>query len=213
MAHKAALKAGGKTIAVLGSGLLRPYPASNIRLFDEIVAQGGSVISAFNLCMEPLPGNFPARNRIIAGLADGCLVVQAAAKSGAAITAQFALEQGKEVFAIPGPITDPLSAGCHQLIGQGAKLIQCVEDIACELAINVSTHGTEQIIDTQLSLDCSEPQTVADRILLACRNPQDFDSLLQRLNIDNLQLQQELLELELVGKVTQNHAGFWQVVS
>jgi DNA processing protein len=128
-AHAATIKSGGTTIAVLGSGLLLPYPSSNKKLFESIVAQGGCLMSSFPLMMEALPGHFPARNRIVTGLSHGCLVVQAAQKSGALISAHYALEQGREVFAIPGPIDSELSAGCNTLIQQGAKLVTCTTDI------------------------------------------------------------------------------------
>lgn len=134
IAHRMTLNAGGRTVAVLGSGLLCPYPRANADLFAEIVARGGAVISPFPLTMQPVAGNFPARNRIIAGLSNGCLVVQAAERSGALITAQFALEQGREVFAIPGPLGHPLSVGCHRLIQQGAQLVNTVEDIFVAMA-------------------------------------------------------------------------------
>lgn len=133
MAHKATLDCGGKTIAVLGSGLLKPYPKENITLFREIIKKGGTIVSPFPLATEPLRGNFPARNRIIAGLSEGCIVVQAAEKSGASITANFALEQGKQVYAVPGSIFDEFSEGCHSLIKQGAKLVSNTNDILEEL--------------------------------------------------------------------------------
>jgi|SRR4030095_256559 len=132
MAHEATLKHGGKTIAVLGSGLLMPYPHQNKKLFKSIVDQGGLVVSSFPLTMEPLPGNFPARNRIITGLSHGCLVVQAAQKSGALISAHYAMEQGREVFAIPGLFDNELSAGCNALIQSGAKLVMNSSDILHE---------------------------------------------------------------------------------
>lgn len=132
MAHQQTLAAGGRTIVVLGAGLLQPYPACNRNLFNKVIQKGGAVVSSFSLLTQAHPGNFPARNRIISGLSRGCVVVQAAQKSGARITAQFALEQGREVFAVPGLIGDELSAGCHALIQEGAKLINNVEDILNE---------------------------------------------------------------------------------
>lgn len=131
-AHKGALKAKGRTIAVLGSGLLEIYPPENRKLFEEI-AQNGAVISEFPLRMKPLAENFPRRNRIISGLSLGTLVVEAARKSGALITADLALEQGRDVFAIPGKVDSLTSWGTHHLIKQGAKLINSVEDIVEEL--------------------------------------------------------------------------------
>ncbi|PKN03480.1 DNA-protecting protein DprA [Candidatus Dependentiae bacterium HGW-Dependentiae-1] len=134
MAHAATIQAGGKTIAVLGSGLLDPYPASNTFLFSQITQNGGAVVSPFPLLMHASPGSFPARNRVIAGMSSGCIVVQAAVKSGALITARFALEQGRDVFAVPGPIEDPVSAGCHALIKEGAHLVTCAADVLGEYA-------------------------------------------------------------------------------
>ena len=129
MAHTCTLDAGGQTLAIVGSGLLEPYPATNKKLFDRIVAEGGAVVSPFPIATKPHPGNFPARNRIIAGMSHACLVVQAAARSGALITAQYALEQGKDIVAVPGMINDPLSEGCHALIRDGAFLATCAQDV------------------------------------------------------------------------------------
>ena len=129
MAHRATLNAQGHTVVVLGSGLLCPYPRENIRLFEEVVSSGGALISSFSALCRPSPVNFPARNRIIAGMSGGCLVVQAARKSGASITAHYALEYGREVFAVPGSIESELSIGCHALLREGATLVEGIEDI------------------------------------------------------------------------------------
>lgn len=133
MAHKATLEAGGATIAILGSGLLQAYPRGNLKLFERIVAQGGSLVSSFPLLVEPHPHNFPARNRIISGMSSGCIVVQAAAKSGASITAEYALQQGRQVFAVPGVFDHPLSEGCHALLKEGAAVAGSITDILLEL--------------------------------------------------------------------------------
>ena len=116
-------------MAIIGSGLLEPYPAANKKLFERMVAEGGALVSPFSLTTQPHPGNFPARNRIIAGMSHACLVVQAAARSGALITARYALEQGKEILAVPGMINDPLSEGCHALVREGAFLATCAHDV------------------------------------------------------------------------------------
>ena len=131
-AHRGVLKAKGRTIAVLGSGLNHVYPAENKDLADKI-AERGAVVSEFPLNAEPLARNFPRRNRIISGLSLGTIVVEAAKNSGALITADFALEQGKDVFAIPGSVTSATSFGTNQLIKQGAKLVDSIEDIIEEL--------------------------------------------------------------------------------
>ncbi len=144
-AHKATLQARGRTIVILGSGLLMPYPSSNRKLFSSIVDQGGSLVSSFSLDTPAYPSNFPARNRIISGMSRGVIVAQAAEKSGARITAHLALEQGREVFAIPGPIDHALSIGCNRLIQQGAKLVQTIDDIFTELGEQVQAKAAPSI--------------------------------------------------------------------
>ena len=134
-AHKGALKAGGRTIAVMGSGFRHIYPPENKKLAEEI-AQKGAVVSEFPVDMKPLRENFPRRNRVISGLTLGTLVAEAAINSGALITADFALEQGREVFALPGKIDSQTSFGTNQLIKQGAKLVSGVEDIIEELNLS-----------------------------------------------------------------------------
>ncbi len=141
MAHQTTLNSAGKTVVVLGSGLLRPYPENNTDLFKTVVNSGGTVISPFPLNRRPDKGTFPARNRIISGLSHGCLVVQAAVKSGALITARCALEQGRLVFAIPGRIDDKLSAGCNELIKQGAKPVSDANDILEEFGEHLQQPG------------------------------------------------------------------------
>ena len=130
-AHRGALQVEGKTAAVLGSGLYSIYPAENRNLYEEI-AEYGIVISDFAVDTRPEPGNFPYRNHIIAGLSRGVFIVEAALKSGALITADAALEQGRDVFALPGPVSSRQSEGCHQLIRQGAVLVGSAEDILQE---------------------------------------------------------------------------------
>jgi DNA processing protein len=131
-AHRAAVAAGGRSIAVLGSGLDRIYPPEHRRLAAEL-AENGAVISEFPLGAAPDPWHFPLRNRVISGLSLGVVVVEAAAKSGALITADAALEQGREVFAVPGPVTAPTSAGPNRLIRQGARLVEGARDVLEEL--------------------------------------------------------------------------------
>ena len=138
-AHKGALKAGGTTVAVLGSGLANVYPPENRNLFEEI-ADSGAVVSEFPMETAPLPYNFPRRNRIISGLSLGVIVVEAAQRSGALITADFALEQGREVFAVPGKIDHPAFQGAHGLIKQGAKLVTSIEDILEDIQPRVSNY-------------------------------------------------------------------------
>ncbi|MCK5632988.1 DNA-processing protein DprA [bacterium] len=235
MAHHATVKAQGKTVVVFGSGLLCPYPSSNRKLFESILHSGGTLMSAFPLMTQPRPGNFPARNRIIAGLSRGCLVVQAAHKSGARITAQFALDQGREVFAVPGPIDDPLSAGCHGLIQQGAKLVCTIEDILLEFEplfgtfkinslkkedriVQQKRSGTlptvkkiEKKIIHSKKIFKKEPG-IPGEILQLCEQPSTTDQVMLALNIDLEHLHELLFDLQLQGKLIQNFAGLWERV-
>ncbi len=143
--HRGALKAGGRTIAVIGSGFKHLYPAENKELAEEI-SRSGAVISEFPMDAKPLPQNFPCRNRIISGLSLGVLVVEAARNSGALITADCALEQGRDVFALPGKIDSGNSFGTNGLIKQGAKLVSCAEDIIEEFSMPIITNPNKREI-------------------------------------------------------------------
>jgi DNA processing protein len=138
-AHRGALKQGGRTVAVMGSGFNHIYPEENRKLAEEI-SKSGAVISEFPIFTLPLKQNFPQRNRVISGLSLGVLVAEAAKNSGALITADFALEQGREVFALPGKVDSLNSFGTNGLIKQGAKLVSCVDDIIEELNLNISNN-------------------------------------------------------------------------
>jgi len=227
MAHEATLKHGGKTIAVLGSGLLMPYPHQNKKLFKSIVDQGGLMVSSFPLTMEPLSGNFPARNRIITGLSHGCLVVQAAQKSGALISAHYAMEQGREVFAIPGPFDNELSAGCNTLIQSGAKLVMNSADILHEFGDRIALPDkklTEQKA-MQLGLEFFQ-QVQGERertdkynnysaqqktIIAACKLPSSFDDVVRTTQLTFDVVQSELFNLQLDGVVGQDFTGMWSL--
>jgi DNA processing protein len=148
-AHRGALTGGGRTIAVLGNGIDVCYPAENRRLADAI-AERGALVSDYAVGVGPIAENFPPRNRIISGLAAGVLVTEAGDRSGALITSRFAAEQGRDVFAVPGPITSPASSGCHRLIQDGAKLVACSDDVLQELNPYISAANVQQL---RLGLD------------------------------------------------------------
>ena len=134
-AHKGALEAGGRTLAYLGCGVDHDYPYGNRRLFEEIAQGSGAVLSEFPMGTKPEPWRFPARNRLISGTSMGVLVIESPSDSGSLITAREAGEQGRDVFAIPGPIGFGHNSGCHKLIQDGAKLVECVDDILAELGV------------------------------------------------------------------------------
>lgn len=206
LAHKEAINASGRTVAVLGSGLLKPYPAENKKLFDDIIACDGAVISCFPLNFEPLPGNFPARNRLISGLSKGTLVVQAANKSGALITAHYAIEQNREVFAIPGNITEDFSAGCNNLIKQGAKLVNSIEDILEEFGFTYTRFNKLDILHNDGS------DVVNDPLLNICSQPRSLEEIVEISGMGQSDVQIKLFDLQIQGKIEQNFAGLWQAV-
>ena len=156
-AHRGALAGSGRTVAVLGHGLDTCYPPENRRLAAEIAGRG-ALVTEYALGIGPAGENFPPRNRIISGLASGVLVVEAGEASGALITSSYAAEQGRDVFAVPGPITSYASRGCHRLIQDGAKLVGEAEDILLELRPHAAGPGARQ-----LTLDLAEAPAVAGR--------------------------------------------------
>lgn len=163
-AHRGALAAGGRTIAVLASGLLDIYPPEHVKLADDVAA-GGYLLSEAPPRMMPLSGAFPQRNRIISGLSVGTIVVEAPVRSGALITARHAYEQGREVFAVPGPIDSRMSRGCHAMIKDGAKLVESVDDVLAELGPLVEhierPDGTILTQPAELTLNEIEQQVLA----------------------------------------------------
>jgi len=205
--HDKVVRIGGKTIAVLGSGLLHWYPSTNYQLFHEIIRSGGMIVSCFSLQTQPIPSNFPARNRIIAGLSQGTVVVQAAQKSGALITADFALEQGREVFAVPGSIEHGLHDGCHYLIQQGAKLVTSVQDIVAELGFAITPSDQQ---DMQMALPLSPICKYEKIILDASLRAVSAQDLLVSTNLSFDDLMQKLFDLSLQGKISQDITGLWK---
>ena len=200
-AHRGGLRGSGCSIGVVGTGLDKVYPAANRELAHQL-AQQGALISEFPLGMPPLAANFPRRNRIISGLSLGCLVVEAGLQSGSLITARMALEQGREVFAIPGSIHAPQSKGCHHLIKQGAKLVECAQDILEELG-----HFTKG--------QSAHTGAPADHPLFAHLgfDPIDLDQLSQRSGLTIEALSAILLQLELDGDVATMPGGLYQRIS
>ena len=200
-AHLGALKANQRTIAVMGSGFNHIYPARNKDLTQRIAAQG-AVISEFPCHTLPLPYNFPRRNRIISGLALGVLVVEAARNSGALITADFALEQGREVFSLPGKVDSFTSFGTHQLIKQGAALVTSVEDILEELNLCSSVAPQADFKDQGLF---NSGLTVSEKFLysLITGAPLSLDILLERSKLNLSLAMSDLLSLQLKGLIRQ----------
>jgi DNA processing protein len=206
-AHSGALAAGAGTIAVVGTGLDRVYPRAHRALAHQI-AERGLIVSEFELGTESLAGNFPQRNRIIAGLSLGTLVVEAAVESGSLITARFAVEAGRDVFAIPGSIHSPQSRGCHALIKQGAKLVDDARDVLEELRwLPSEPRGSGAPSASQAT-----PEVTASDPLLAAMgyDPVDLDQLQARTGWPTAQLSARLLELELQGHVARLPGGRYQ---
>lgn len=211
MAHKATCDAGGATVVVLGSGLLRLYPASNRKLFERVVQTGGALVSTFPLQTIAAAHNFPARNRVIAGIAQGCVVVQAAQKSGAKITASLALQEGREVFAVPGSIFDQLSIGCHELLSQGATLVSSAADILRQFGYNPRPPKKQESMQQDIFVDKQQLEEKLDGVLAYCAEPISFDDLKEKTNYDTQKLQDELFDLQCSGKIEQNFLGLWQI--
>ena len=198
-AHLGGLHGRGSSIAVVGTGLDKVYPAANRQLAHRL-AQDGVIISEFPLGTPPLSANFPRRNRIISGLGLGCLVVEASVQSGSLITARMALEQGRDVFAIPGSIHSPQSRGCHALIKQGAKLVESAQDVLEEIGYPTSavtqTIASEHPLFAHLGFD-----------------PLDVECLANRSGLTIGELSAILLQLELDGRIASLPGGLYQRIA
>jgi DNA processing protein len=197
-AHRGALNRGGRSIGVLGCGIDVVYPPENSALFAEM-AMRGALISEFPMGTLPLAENFPRRNRIISGISRGVLVVEAAEKSGSLITAEYALEQGREVFAVPGNINFSSSRGANRLIKQGAKLVECVEDILVELPQRQGATAAGSSPESGFSLT---PQEAALYTLLA-GSPLHIDDIIVKSGLTVGDVSAILLRLELKGAIMQ----------
>jgi DNA processing protein len=210
--HEGALSVGGNTIAVCGTGLDIAYPRSNAALADSIAAQG-ALVSEFPVGTPALKAHFPRRNRIISGLSLGTLVVEAAVQSGSLITARLAAEQGREVFAIPGSIHNPLARGCHQLIRQGAKLVETGADIFVELqAITGAMLPSQRpVSSTQIAADARPQLDKGYEILLDALGfePAGVDTLVARTGFKADEVASMLLILELDNRIESHPGGLY----
>ncbi len=218
-AHRGALRVGGKTIAVMGTGIDLIYPSRHRQLAQDIIDSGGALVSEFPLGTASHACNFPQRNRIISGLSGGTLVVEAAVQSGSLITASYALQHDREVFAIPGSIHNPLARGCHQLIRQGATLVETAQDIVDQLAGLLSYKRQEvksgRVLQPELF---EEPAGIKDeppqdgyllspdeqKLLQALGyDPLSVDLLAERMGLDVGNLSAQLIGLEIKGLIQQ----------
>ena len=214
-AHSGALDAGGKTIAVMATGIDAIYPRAHLKLAEQIIDQGGTLITEFEPATKPLATNFPRRNRIISGLSLGVLVIEAALRSGSLITARYALEQDREVFAIPGSIHNPQSRGCHHLIKQGAHLVERAEEIVDQLKgalAGLALTALPSVCPIPLSAAMPQPQIEADELRLLERlgyEPADMDSLISDGSFSVAELSRLLVALEIKGLI-ESQNGLYQ---
>jgi DNA processing protein len=209
--HRGALEGGGATVAVLGSGLDAIYPRANAALAREVAARG-ALVSDLPPGTPPLKQHFPRRNRIISGLSVGTLVVEAALHSGSLITARLAAEQGREVFAIPGSIHNPMSRGCHRLIRQGAKLVETAEDVFAELGALLGGLRAGAAAEATEAQEVFGPTLDKDyEILLDALGfaPAGIDTLVTRTGFAADEVASMLLILELDGRVAQQSGGLF----
>lgn len=211
-AHNGAMDGNGRTIAVLGSGLERIYPRENESIFFKI-AENGAVISEFPIYTKPEAYNFPKRNRIISGISLGTVVVEAAKRSGSLITARLAMEQNREVFAVPGNISSFKSAGTHNLIKQGAKLVENTDDILEELSHAIkyrhflTKHVSSPLADEKLDLS-KEEKLIVDAIETY---PLHIDEIIRKTSIGSGKISSLLLQLELKGIIDKSAGNFFQL--
>ncbi len=205
LAHRAAVDASGRTIAVLGCGLDYIYPPTNRKLAKEILRSGGLILSEYPLGSGPLRHHFPCRNRIISGLSLGVLVIEAAEKSGSLLTANYALEQNREVFAIPGNIFSLKSAGCHQLIKSGAKLVNKPQDILTELEIkNVKEYKEAK----KITPDSKEEEIILNFLKEV---PREINHIIKKLDLPVSRVNSFLTIMEMKGKIKNLGNGLYSL--
>jgi DNA processing protein len=211
-AHRGALAAGAKTIAICATGPDEVYPARHARLADDIVAAGGAIVTEFPPGTPPRREQFPQRNRLISGMSVGTLVIEASLRSGALITARFASEQGREVFAVPGSIHSPTARGCHRLIRNGAKLVESSQDIIEELPGMLAgiSEGITQADATPVTVAARDRDPEYERLLeLMGWDPATVDILVNRSGLTADEVSSMLLILELEGSVEPLAGGFY----
>jgi DNA processing protein len=214
-AHRGALAAGGGTVAFIGTGIDRIYPARNRELAIEIAAKG-AIVSEFPIGTPVSASNFPRRNRLISGFSRGALIVEAAIESGSLITARLAAEQGREVFAIPGSIHSPQSRGCHKLIKQGAKLVETAQDVLEELRWSSASTGwpeiavTARLAPTPPEASSLAPEGARELLSAMSFDPCGSDDLALRCGLTAESLSVILLHLELDGRVACLPGGRYQ---
>jgi DNA processing protein len=202
MAHETALDFGARTIAVLGSGVERAYPPEHDKLYRRIAEQG-AIISELPIGTKPMAFNFPARNRLISGLSLGVVVVEATEKSGSLITASLALDQGREVFAVPGEVGSSRSRGAHRLIRQGAKLVEGVDDILEEIAPQLARHAGTNIKYEARQLPQSSSAAVQKIFAMLQERSLQIDEIIEHSGLVPAQVLGILLDLELHGYLRQ----------
>ncbi len=210
--HEGALMGSGPTVAVLGTGPDRVYPASNKALAHRIIEHEGLLVTEFSPATQPIAGNFPKRNRIISGLSLGALVVEAALKSGSLITARLATEQGREVFAIPGSIHNPLARGCHRLIKDGAKLVETAADLLEELAPQLQQElladdGEERPLEPRQDAAQLDDEYL-ELLQIIGDGPISIDQLIETSGLTANIVSSMLLQLELQGYIALNPGGY-----
>ena len=202
-AHKGAVEGDGNTFAVLGSGIDVCYPKEHKYLYDKIIDRGG-ILSEYPPGVQPLPYQFPARNRIISGLSDCVVVIEAKEKSGSLITADFAMEQGRDVYALPGRITDPLSQGCNQLIKQGAGIVKSVEDFLADL--DILTENVYTQIDFRKNILEKDERLVYS---LTDFRPIGLSTLIEKTGYSITKLLEIIERLKKMGMIKETFANYY----
>lgn len=212
IAHKTTLDYGGKTIAVLGSGIDKIYPNANIPLAHNIIESGGAVITEFPPGTKPDAGNFPVRNRVVSGLSLGVLVIETGLKGGSMITANSALDQNREVFIVPHNNTSKLGIGCNKLIKEGyGKLVQSIDDIFNEISFRQKFEGTDDGKPTSSWRDKGLGEQAGQICTLLEEGPLHIDTISEKLTVNGGQLLADLLELEFSGCVTQKAGKIFEL--